>query len=101
MEEIGSSSLDGLNVIDLSTVAAAPSVGQILGDHGADVIKIEPPNGDETRRMGPLVQQTNPQFIGMNRNKRGMAMDLSTKLGKEILFKLLANADILILCWRR
>ncbi|MCG8382624.1 MAG: CoA transferase [Gammaproteobacteria bacterium] len=96
MEEIGSSSLDGLNVIDLSTVAAAPSVGQILGDHGADVIKIEPPNGDETRRMGPLVQQTNPQFIGMNRNKRGMAMDLSTKLGKEILFKLLANADILI-----
>lgn len=96
MEETGPSSLDGLNVIDLSTVAAAPSVGQILGDHGADVIKIEPPNGDETRRMGPLAQQTNPQFIGMNRNKRGMAMDLSTKPGKEILFKLLENADILI-----
>ncbi len=96
MKNIPKSALENLRVIDLSTVAAAPSLGQTLGDHGADVIKIEPPAGDETRRMGPLKDATNPQFIGMNRNKRGIALDLSKDAGQQILLKLLEDADVLI-----
>ena len=96
MKNTSKSALNDLRVIDLSTVAAAPSLGQTLGDHGADVIKIEPPAGDETRRMGPLKGATNPQFIGMNRNKRGIALDLSKDAGQQILLKLLEGADVLI-----
>lgn len=91
-------SLQGLRVIDLSRVLAGPYCTQILADHGADVLKIEPPAGDETRGWGPPfnAQGTASYFQGLNRNKRGCTMDLSEAVQREKLLELLADADVLV-----
>ena len=89
--------LAGLKVIDLSRVLGGPYATQILGDHGADVIKIEPPQGDEVRKWGPpFKDDAASYFIGVNRNKRGMALDLTRSEGQKVLLRLLENADVLI-----
>ncbi len=89
--------LAGCKVIDLSRVLGGPYCTQILADHGADVLKIEPPAGDETRGWGPPFQgDTASYFIGVNRNKRGMTLDLSQPAGQELLRHLLADADVLV-----
>ena len=93
------SALDGVRVIDLTRVLGGPFCTQWLGDHGADVIKIEPPQGDDVRHWGPPFHEefgASSYFAGINRNKRGMALDLRQEAGKEALFKLLETADILI-----
>ena len=92
------SSLDGLKVIDLSRVLGGPYCTQILADHGADVLKIEPPQGDETRGWGPPfdTQGTASYFLGLNRNKRGMTMDLTQAPQREALLALLQDADVLV-----
>src|SRR5215472_5267095 len=88
--------LAGLRVIDLTRVLGGPFCTQILGDHGADVIKVEPPQGDETRGWGPPFKGgAASYFIGVNRNKRGISLDLTKPAGREVLFQLLANADVL------
>ncbi len=92
-----SSALNGIRVIDLSRVLGGPYCSQMLGDHGADVIKIEPPSGDETRGWGPPFREgTASYFIGVNRNKRGMALDLRRPEGREVLLRLLEDADVLV-----
>ena len=91
--------LDGVRVIDLTRVLGGPFCTQWLGDHGADVIKIEPPQGDDVRHWGPPFDEeigAASYFLGINRNKRGMALDLRQDAGKEALFKLLETADVLI-----
>jgi len=89
--------LSGKLVIDLSRVLGGPYCSQILGDHGAEIIKIEPPRGDETRDWGPpFHEQDSAYFIGVNRNKRSMGLDLSTDAGRQVLLTLLENADILL-----
>ena len=90
--------LEGLKVVDLSRVLGGPYCAQMLGDHGADVIKIEPPQGDETRLWGPPFDQEgiSAYFSGINRNKRTVALDLSKPEGREVLMKLLEAADVLI-----
>ena len=90
--------LEGLKVIDLSRVLGGPYCGQMLADHGADVIKIEPPQGDETRLWGPPFDKEgiSAYFAGINRNKRKIALDLSKPEGREVLLKLLETADVLI-----
>lgn len=89
--------LAGIRVIDLSRVLGGPYCGQVLGDHGADVLKIEPPQGDETRTWGPPFQEgVAAYYIGLNRNKRGMYLDLSQESAREALYELLADADVLI-----
>lgn len=89
--------LHGLKVIDLSRVLGGPLAGQILGDHGADVIKVEPPSGDDTRQWGPPFRgETASYFLGLNRNKRAIALDLQQEAGREVLFSLLDGADVLI-----
>jgi formyl-CoA transferase len=91
------SALTGLTVIDLSRVLGGPFCTQILADHGADVIKVEPPQGDETRGWGPPFRDgTASYFIGINRNKRGIALDLAKPRGREVLFRLLEQADVMI-----
>jgi crotonobetainyl-CoA:carnitine CoA-transferase CaiB-like acyl-CoA transferase len=94
----GTGALAGLKVIDLSRVLGGPFCTQILADHGADVIKIEPPQGDEVRGWGPPFDEDNTAsyFLGINRNKRGIALDLSKPKGREVLFRLLDKADVLI-----
>jgi formyl-CoA transferase len=91
-------SLEGLKVIDLSRVLGGPYCTQILADHGADVLKIEPPQGDETRGWGPPfdAQGTASYFIGLNRNKRGCTMDLTQAPVREALLALLQDADVLV-----
>ncbi len=90
--------LDGLKVIDLSRVLGGPYCTQILADHGADVLKIEPPQGDETRGWGPPFDEhgTASYFLGLNRNKRGMTMDLQQPAQREALLALLQEADVLV-----
>lgn len=90
-------SLSHLKVIDASRVLGGPYAGQILADHGADVIKVEPPGGDETRGWGPpFHEETASYFLGVNRNKRGMALDLSTQAGQDVLALLLEDADVFL-----
>jgi hypothetical protein len=96
-QENSAGALAGTRVIDLSRVLGGPFCSQFLGDHGADVIKIEPPQGDETRGWGPpFVKDTASYFIGVNRNKRGVALDLSKPEGRAVLFRLLETADVLL-----
>jgi formyl-CoA transferase len=98
MPEGGHGALQGLKVIDLSRVLGGPYCGQMLADHGAEVIKIEPPQGDETRLWGPPFDEEgiSAYFAGINRNKRTMALDLSKEDGRAVLLRLLEGTDVLI-----
>ncbi|WP_349631037.1 CaiB/BaiF CoA transferase family protein [Bradyrhizobium jicamae] len=90
--------MTGLKVVDLSRVLAGPLCTQMLADHGADVIKIEPPSGDETRGLGPPFDENGQAayFGAVNRGKRGMALDLSRAEGRAVLEALLKDADVLV-----
>ncbi len=89
--------LQGLKVVDLTRVVAGPLCTQILADHGAEVVKIEAPEGDETRRLGPPFDEHGDAayFSGLNRNKRSIALDLGSPAGREVLLRLIAEADVL------
>ena len=88
--------LSGVRVIDLSRVLGGPLCTQHLGDHGADVIKLEPPTGDETRFWGPFGPDGSAYYGGINRNKRHAALDLSSSDGRDVLLNLLSDADVLV-----
>ena len=91
------SALTGLKVIDLTRVLGGPYCTQILADHGAEVLKIEPPTGDETRMWGPpFVGDTASYFLGVNRNKKGLSLDLKQDNARAFLRILLQDADVLI-----
>ncbi|MDN3987248.1 CaiB/BaiF CoA transferase family protein [Zwartia vadi] len=91
-------SLAGVRVLDLSRVVAGPLCAQMLADHGADVIKVESAQGDETRRLGPPFIEPGQAayFYALNRGKRGICLDLAEPSDKNILLELLAEADVLI-----
>jgi crotonobetainyl-CoA:carnitine CoA-transferase CaiB-like acyl-CoA transferase len=95
--------LTGLKVIDLSHVMAGPTCAMLLADLGADVIKVEKiPGGDDARRMAPpTIAGESAAFLMMNRNKRGIALDLKTEAGRTVLSRLLQDADVLIENYRR
>jgi len=89
--------LDGLKVIDLTRVLAGPFCAMLLGDMGADVIKIEEPeHGDDARGWGPFVSGWSSYFLGVNRSKRSLALDLKTPEGADVLRRLLESADVFI-----
>lgn len=89
--------LAGIRVLDLSRILGGPYCGQILGDHGADVLKIEPPHGDDTRTWGPPFREgVASYYMGLNRNKRIQHLDLSTEEDRARLLALVADADILV-----
>lgn len=90
--------LHGLKVIDLSRVLGGPYCTQALADHGAQVIKLEPPVGDETRTWGPPFDESDTAwyFNGVNRNKLGISVDLSNDEGRAVLWQLLEDADVLV-----
>lgn len=90
--------LKGVRVLDLSRVLAGPLCTQMLADHGADVIKIEPPFGDETRQLGPPfdAEGLSAYFGAINRGKRTLALDLNTFEHRQIVLQLLEHADVLV-----
>ena len=90
--------LDGLKVVDLSRVLAGPLCTQMLADQGADVIKVEPPAGDETRHLGPPFDDDgrSAYYAALNRGKRSISLDLARPEAQEVLHRLLADADVLV-----
>jgi crotonobetainyl-CoA:carnitine CoA-transferase CaiB-like acyl-CoA transferase len=88
--------LAGLKVIEICTTIAGPACTRLLGDFGADVIKIEPPEGDPVRQMGQHVGDVSLYAASILRNKRSVALDLKTPGGRELAFQLIARADILV-----
>ncbi len=89
--------LEGIKVLDLTRVLAGPLAAMTLGDMGADVIKVEPPNGDDTRAWGPPhVGGEAAYYLGVNRNKRSVRLDLTKPEAKALLGRMIERADILI-----
>lgn len=89
--------LQGVKVLDLSRILGGPFCGQILGDHGADVLKVEPPQGDDTRTWGPPFKDgVASYYFGLNRNKRIQFLDLSAPAGQQRVRELMAEADVVL-----
>ena len=88
--------LDGVRVLDLTTMVAGPVATMMLADQGAYVIKVETPNGDLMRHLSRGRNGMNASFLACNRNKRSLAVDLKTAHGREIIYKLIATADVLV-----
>jgi crotonobetainyl-CoA:carnitine CoA-transferase CaiB-like acyl-CoA transferase len=93
--------LAGIRVLDLATIVAGPFGTTMLADMGADVIKIEAPFGDDCRHLGPRVGLDSGTYVGVNRNKRGMVLDLRKPEGLEIYYKLACSADVIVTNMRR
>ena len=87
--------LDGLRVLDLSTLFAAPQIAAMLGDLGADVVKVEPPGGDPLRGMGAAAGPS-PTWAFVGRNKRSVVLDAGTDDGRELLHRLTEAADVVV-----
>src|SRR5204863_6537393 len=88
--------LGGLRVLDQTQVMAGPFCSMLLADMGADVVKIEPPGGEHTRREHEIAPGVSASFLAVNRNKRSLVLDLKRDEGVAILKKLAATADILV-----
>jgi crotonobetainyl-CoA:carnitine CoA-transferase CaiB-like acyl-CoA transferase len=93
--------LDDLRVLDLSGQVAGPLCAKLLGDFGADVVKVEPPGGEDGRRLAPLLPEwLGPEasafFLYLNSNKRGVTLDVTTATGAALLRRLVAGADIMV-----
>ncbi len=89
--------LHGYRVVDVSQMISGPVATMILGDQGADVIKVEPPGrGDLTRALGGGARRMSPIFATSNRNKRGLVLDLKNEKGLDVLKKLVATADLFV-----
>ena len=89
--------LDGIRVVDLTTVILGPWATQMLGDMGADVIKIETPAGDTTRNLGPRRNEGMASlYLATNRNKRSIVLDLTQQAGRDALFKIVGTADVFV-----
>jgi crotonobetainyl-CoA:carnitine CoA-transferase CaiB-like acyl-CoA transferase len=88
--------LDGVKVIDVSQGVPGPLCAMVLGDLGADVIKVEPPSGDWLREVGPFVGDESALFLQLNRNKKGISLDLKSEADRAIFRDLVASADVLI-----
>jgi glutaryl-CoA transferase len=98
MTERNGGPLAGTRVVDLTRILAGPLCTMMLGDMGADVIKVEPPgSGDDTRAWGPpFVAGEASYFLGVNRNKRSLTLNMAVSAGQQILAGLIRNADVLI-----
>ncbi len=89
--------LNGVRVLDLTRVLAGPYCGMLLADMGAEIIKIEVPGkGDDSRSFAPFINGESAYYMNLNRNKKGMTLNLKTEEGKKIFFKLLEKSDIIL-----
>ncbi len=93
----GAGALDGIRVVDLSRFIAGPYCAMLLGDMGADVIKVEPPGrGENSRTFAPFIEGESLYTMVFNRNKRSLTLDLRSEQGKDVLRNLLRKADVLV-----
>src|ERR1700683_4600684 len=91
------SALDGMRVLEITQVMSGPFCGLLLADMGAEVIKAKNPAGNASRRMvPPLISGESAAFMAINRNKRGLCIDLKTAEGQAVLREMAVNADVLI-----
>ncbi|MEE9264273.1 MAG: CoA transferase [Vicinamibacteria bacterium] len=91
------SPLSGVTVLDLSRILAGPYCTMVLGDLGAEVLKVEPPNGDDSRGWGPpFVKGESAYFLAVNRNKRSICINLKRASGRDLLHRLAGKADVLV-----
>jgi crotonobetainyl-CoA:carnitine CoA-transferase CaiB-like acyl-CoA transferase len=88
--------LEGLRVLDISTLFAAPQIAAVLGDLGADVVKVEPPSGDPLRAMGAQRDGRSLMWALAARNKRSITLDLDNEAGRDLLHRLVERADVLV-----
>jgi crotonobetainyl-CoA:carnitine CoA-transferase CaiB-like acyl-CoA transferase len=88
--------LDGIRVVELATVFAGPATAMHLADQGAEVIKVEAPIGDDVRRIGTMFEGESPSYLALNRNKRGIVLDLTVPEARPVLLDLLRRADVFI-----
>src|ERR1700739_3988171 len=88
--------LAGIRVIELANFIAGPFAGTLLADMGADVIKVEPPQGDMSRAAPPLRDGESVSFATLNRNKRSLVLDLKHQRAAEILLELAARSDVFL-----
>jgi crotonobetainyl-CoA:carnitine CoA-transferase CaiB-like acyl-CoA transferase len=89
--------LSGVTVLDFTRILAGPYCTMLLGDLGAAVLKIEPPKGDDSRYWGPpFVDGESAYFLAVNRNKKGLTLDLKTKEAVEIVLSLVDSSDVVI-----
>ena len=88
--------LQGIKVLDLTSMVSGPVAAMMLGDQGADVIKVEPTHGEQLRYLGEKHNDITPTFYSCNRNKKSLAIDLKSDVGKEVLWKLIDDADVLL-----
>src|SRR3990172_10657279 len=92
--------LAGIKVLEFSEIIAAPFGGMMLSDMGADVIKVEAPAGDPWRGFQPLGMREGRGYISLNRGKRGITVDLNANEGREIVHRLAAKSDVVIINYR-
>ncbi len=88
--------LNGVRIIDFSRILAGPFATMVLGDLGAEVIKVEPPKGDDTRTWAPYLDGESVYFMSTNRNKRSIVINLKKPEGREIIYRLVKNSDVVI-----
>jgi crotonobetainyl-CoA:carnitine CoA-transferase CaiB-like acyl-CoA transferase len=88
--------LEGIRIVDFSRILAGPFATQILGDFGAEVVKIEAPGGDDSRGYGTAGGGVRPVFASFNRNKKSVVVDLKSDAGREIALRLARSADVLV-----
>ena len=88
--------LSGIKVVDLSLFLPGPMLTMMMADHGAQVIKVEPPTGDPAREMEPIEAGQSVWFRNLNRGKQALALDLKSDEGREQLWALLAGADVMV-----
>src|SRR5262245_36487599 len=92
--------LAGIRVIELANFIAGPLAGTLLADMGADVVKIEPPQGDMGRAMPPLSDGESVSFVALNRNKRSLVLDLKRDEARDVVLKLAATSDVFLEAYR-
>ena len=93
-----SGALKGVKIVEMASVVLGPYAGQMLADHGADVVKVEPPGGDTNRNLGPSRKNADMSslFMGCNRNKRSIVLDLKSEGGKAACHSLIKQADVVL-----
>ena len=92
--------LDGIKILEFTEIIAGPFGGMLLADMGADVIKIEPPWGDPWRHAAPIEPGESKTFMSLNRGKRSLPLDLTSQQGRDVVYQLIPDADVVIINYR-